>query len=435
MKFKLHLLAPNCNAAQALLYDIEANTLTDCATGEPVSLEPVNRSYVDNLKYTPRTPLTPDTPGRKSNAVKYLKIQMGLGCNYSCSYCLQADHRPEDPGTSKRDAEKFLENLSWLEGTPEKIEFWGGEPLLYWHKLCVLVDGLREKFPDTPMSIVTNGSLLDYAKVNFLQFNKVRITISHDGPGQSLRGKDPFDDPEWVEMIRTASKTGLIAFNMVLTKKNLDPVEGVRWIKSRVGEHVIVNVESVVNVHDVGSSAVMTDAELAQIQENLFAGIVSGALDDVPILNWKLANWFNGLMLRQPLAAHGQKCGMDREDYLAVDLLGNVLTCQNVGSESRHKIGTTNKLASARLNTSTSHHSRESCKQCPVVHMCYGACMYLDGVEFEQTCRNEYAANLGVLQAALYFLTKKVLVRIEPLGQVTPRRKHIPIVEVKDGTF
>lgn len=435
MKFKLHMLATNCDSAAAIIYDTKANTLTDAATGELIDLSPIGREYAEGLEFLPARAVSPDNPAPKTNKVKYLKIQMGLGCNYSCSYCLQANHKPEANKSSKEDAERFLQNMNWLEGTPDKIEFWGGEPLLYWHKLSVLIPELRDRYPDTPMSIVTNGSLLEYKHLNFMQFYNVRITISHDGPGQELRGDDPFDNPEWVEMVADGVRRKIIAFNMVLTKKNLDPTEGVMWIRSRVGEDAIVNVESIVNVHDVGSSAVMSDEELNTVQQNLFVGMVDGSLSDVPILNWKLQNWINGLAAKQPLHAHGQKCGMDRPDYIAVDLNGNVLTCQNVGSESHHKLGNVKDISSVKLDTATSHHYRERCNQCPVVHMCYGACMYLNGVEFEQTCRNEYAANLGVLQAALYFLTKKVLVRIEPLGKLKPRRRHIPIVEVRNGAI
>jgi len=431
MRFEFHMRGTD-GSNEVLLYDNEASTLTH-ADRTPVDLSPVNREYVRNLVYTPLPPLTPATPGRKSRRVERLKIQLGLGCNYSCSYCSQSNHVPEATKTSRSDADEFLENLDWLEGAPEKIELWGGEPLLYWGKIERLLPGLRERFPDATISMVTNGSLLDCAKVRFLREYRCRVTISHDGPGQALRGADPFDDPDWVDVVRFLYDTHGVVFNTVLTRLNLDPAAAVRWIRERLERPAIVNVESIVNVHEPGEASTLSDDELTAVRNNLFLGMTNGDLDDVPILNWKLTHFLNVLMFGQPRSASGQKCGMDRQDWLAVDLQGNVMTCQNTGAQGTHNLGHVARMEDVRLDTSTGHRDRPECAQCPVVHLCYGACMYLNGLEFEQTCRNEYAANLGVLQAAMYFLTNKVLTRVVPLEEVKPRRRrHIPIaVEVR----
>ena len=36
---------------------------------------------------------------------------------------------------------------------------------------------------------------------------------------------------------------------------------------------------------------------------------------------------------QRPIEALGQKCGMDREAAIAVDLRGNVMTCRNTGAK------------------------------------------------------------------------------------------------------
>ncbi len=54
---------------------------------------------------------------------------------------------------------------------------------------------LREAFPESKFSLITNGSLLSREKLDFIAEHDIEITISHDGPGQHLRGPDPFDDP------------------------------------------------------------------------------------------------------------------------------------------------------------------------------------------------------------------------------------------------
>lgn len=425
--FLLHMAGKG--GKYSLRYDIEANALTDM-DGAPVDLSPAGYKYPQaRPDFKPVHSVSPDNPGRKSRKAKLLKIQLGLGCNYACSYCSQSSHKDEADKTSREDAYAFMSNLDeWLDGKPEKIELWGGEPLLYWEKIKVIVPQMRERFPDATMSVVTNGTLLTRQKVDFLRENRVRVTISHDGPGQALRGADPFDDPRWVATVQYLYDTLGVHFHMVMTKQNVSPSAAVKWVRDRLDRPVVCNVESIVDVHHSGGADALTDADLDEVRANLFNDIASGKCDAMPVIQWKLEDFFTGLSLGIPLASRGQQCGMDLDDTLAVDLHGNVLTCQNVGAAT-HKIGHVDDFDGIRLNTSKGHAQRAECGACPVVHLCLGSCMFLDGLEFDLTCRNQYAANMGVFQAALYFITGDVLTAVVP-EQKVPGRRFIPIKAV-----
>ncbi len=52
--------------------------------------------------------VSPDRPGRKSSAPSTLKIQLGLRCNYSCSYCSQSSEIESATVTKTADADEFL---------------------------------------------------------------------------------------------------------------------------------------------------------------------------------------------------------------------------------------------------------------------------------------------------------------------------------------
>ena len=89
-----------------------------------------------------------NNPLSKSREINHLKIQLGLSCNYSCEYCSQkfVERAPE---TSKKDIDAFLTKLDNLEFNEErglKVEFWGGEPLVYWKTMKPLAEAIREKF-------------------------------------------------------------------------------------------------------------------------------------------------------------------------------------------------------------------------------------------------------------------------------------------------
>jgi uncharacterized protein len=189
-----------------------------------------------------------------------------------------------------------------------------------------------------------------------------------------------------------------------------------------------VNKEGVVHAHDVAQR--LTADELSTLTLNLFSQTVSGMLSDVAMVSLKLHNFFSSIAYGAPAQRMGQKCQMDSPDYLAVDLKGNVLTCQTVGADSWHRIGHLSNLDAVRLNTAWHWSLRDNCQNCPVLHLCYGGCMFMDGAEFDATCRNEYAYNKGIFMAALYFLTGKVLQGIYPTqpsqGRVAGKRT-IPI--------
>lgn len=50
---------------------------------------------------------------------------------------------------------------------------------------------------------------------------------------------------------------------------------------------------------------------------------------------------------------------------------------------------------------------------CPVVQLCKGSCMFLEGEFFKQSCANEFAFNMGIMMAAIWHLTGMVVVGLE----------------------
>jgi uncharacterized protein len=109
----------------------------------------------------------------------------------------------------------------------------------------------------------------------------------------------------------------------------------------------------------------------------------------------------------------GQKCGMDDPGRLAVDLKGNALTCQNMSADTKHRIGHVEAMQDVRLDTAYHWSTRRECTTCPVLPLCQGACLFLEDELWRQACDNSYWHNLGVFAAALYWLTRLVLVEID----------------------
>lgn len=411
-----------------LTYNTNPSRLTH-DNGARVNMNKFKMPYVDDVEADNDAPeFSPSFPLMGKEQPRVLKIQLGLGCNYTCTYCSQGGQKDEQ--TSTADASTFIENLDlWLKEAPDKIEFWGGEPLLYWKKLRVLIPALRKKFPEAHFSIVTNGSLLDLNKAAYLFDYGFTMAVSHDGPGQDLRGEDPFENPEWVDMIRKVFKMfgDRITFNSVITPKNFRLLETLFWFENRMGFEVKVNIEDIVT--DYGGMR-WTDKQLADMEIEIFKAVSSSVAFLFPRLRWSVLQLIESLAIAKPLDGSHQVCGMDRRDQLAVDLNGTVLTCQNAGAESGHKIGHVSDLSAVKLDTSHSWAARPNCRECPVVHLCYGSCMFLDGSEFASSCETSFRYNRAILLAAVKQLTGA---EVYSISGWKPERKPvfpIPVVGV-----
>ena len=380
-------------------------------------IEGIDLGNIDARDWLTAPRVSKSTPIGKSRAPKVLKIQLGLSCNYSCSYCSQAFQIGDATVSKLTDVDAFLSNLgAWLGAAPERIELWGGEPFVYWAKLKRLIPALAERFPEARFLIITNGSLLTREKLDLITEYDIDIGLSHDGPGQGQRGPDPLANPEqrrWIEAL-LAERKGHVSINTVLTAQNHD-LEAIKaWFQKRLGTDVPISLEGVVNVYDAATllgAGRFEEANLHALRRSVFESLVSDPGNFG--LDKRVRDFIQSLKVRRPIEALGQKCGMDRPEHIAVDLQGNVMTCQNTGAKGEHKIGHVDDFDAIALDTATHFAFRDECMSCPVVQLCKGSCMFLEGEFFKQSCANEFAFNMGIMMAAVWHLTGMVVVGVE----------------------
>jgi uncharacterized protein len=370
----------------------------------------------------PVVPFDKDHPLKKSKHIQLLKIQMGLSCNYSCDYCSQKFVERAD-STSAKDIDKFLQKLNVLEFSEEhglKVEFWGGEPLVYWKTLKPLAEAIREKIPYAKFSMITNGSIFTDDIIDWLMMMDFSVSISHDGPGQAVRGPDPFDDPEQKERIlgfyrmMTRLKKG-ISFNSMLSAKNFSRRKISDWFRELTGDkNISLGEGGIVDAYDEDgiTNSLQTKADHFRFRQTGFADVYATDGDIGFKMQLDKIDAFTNAVLSHMSADHlGQKCGMDDEHVLAVDLHGNVLTCQNVSAVEiskngeSHLGGTLEDYDNVSITTSTHWSNRAECPSCPVLHLCKGACMFLDNKFWEISCANAYSDNIALFALSFEKMT------------------------------
>ncbi len=111
----------------------------------------------------------------------------------------------------------------------------------------------------------------------------------------------------------------------------------------------------------------------------------------------KIDGFIKDVLSHSPSIKTGQKCGMDRENTIAIDLKGNVITCQNVShvqvshNGESHHAGNIEDIEAVRIKTATHWSNRPACAECPVLHICKGSCMFIEGDNWTASCDSAYS--------------------------------------------
>lgn len=403
------------------IYDPATSSCTWADTGERLAPDlSAGKSFADALI------VTPASPGRKVRKAKTVKIQLGLKCNYACSYCNQRA-QPQDSEGNPRQVALFLERLPrWLDlgdGDGIQIEFWGGEPFVYWKTLKPVAEGVRALYPKAKFSMITNGSLLDEEKIMWLDTMGFTVAISHDGSAYAdQRGDDPLLNPGQRAMIlRLYEKLHpkhRVSFNCVLTRHSISLLAVREYIADHLGvppESVPLSTEELLLPYDEDAVSLTIEdpAEQRATVHELFWEASLGGAEEISSVRNKLTDFLDAMANNRPATTLGQKCGMDRPDNIALDLNGNVMTCQNTSPLTKHRVGHAEAFDSIALTTAHHWSSRAQCTGCPVVQLCQGACLFLEDKLWDHACNTSFIYNQAMLAAALFHATKLVLTRIE----------------------
>lgn len=442
--FVITTINPAGGPGPQLRYDTSDSSLVNAHTGEPVVPRSVVEGSVNALAVCRGTPI-----GKTSPSV--LKISLGLSCNYECEYCSQRFVARADE-TNPDDGAAFLAGLDeWVKTPPERIEFWGGEPFVYIKTMKPLAEALRRKYPTAGFYVTTNGSLLSTELNQWLDDLGFSVALSHDGPGQSTRGPDPLKDPEKkaaiLDLWARLGPKHRMSFNAMVHKNNQSRHHIQEFFRALTGEkNVPIGEGGFVDAYDEGGIAnSLSHEDMADFRRYTFEEIRRGMASGFVSISDKITGFVRTVQTGRAAGSLGQKCGMDREDNIAVDLRGNVLTCQNVSAASvapngeSNKIGTVADLAGAKLKTSTHWSHRSECPNCPVLHICKGSCMFLEGELWDRSCDNAFSDAIPVFAAAIEFMTGCIPVHIEGpqredrkdiWNPPAPKQRVIPIKQV-----
>lgn len=419
--FRVHSIKVGSNDSKIFWYNNQQNLLYD-ENKEPLFQQESNfyKKFLDWSKQNPAT---------KSRDIRRLKIQLGLSCNYSCSYCSQR-FIPHADSNNLPYVETFIDKMpKFFQGGEDglgkgvKIEFWGGEPFVYWKTLKILAEKVREKYPNANFGMISNCTLLDDEKIEWLDRLGFAIGMSHDGESyKDTRGDDPLLNPEKYKYIlklyNLLAPKGRMSINCVMNKNNISKKEVQKYLSKYFNpEYLFIGEGSIIDAFDEGgiSNSLVKRADQLKYRNNSLEEVRNSSCDKFTHVKNQIEGFINGMLQGKPREALNQKCGIDSPHNVTVDLKGNVITCQNVSPVSiamngeKHLSGHIDDFDNVRVKTITHWSHRPNCKNCPVLHLCKGSCTFTEGKFFDVSCQNSFSDNIVYFATAVEIITNGYL--------------------------
>lgn len=359
----------------------------------------------------------------KSKNLSKLRIQVGLNCNYSCSFCIQ--HQREDfktPVTLEPGVNEFFDKLDRCGLTLKddgQIEIWGGEPLVYIKTLKLLLPKLRERYPNVGISMISNGTLVNASIIDFLIDNKVQLTFSHDAQAYFLRGPDPLDDEAkrlmWLETFEKYQKAKLnFGINCVISQYNADLFDIQNFFATKLSPQIPFGFEGVVMVHAPNSVEFtkFTPSQAKTLKQSIFKAVFECPESMVyRALSARIMRILKILAFQTPSTHLLARCDVARNDVLGVDLQGNVLSCHNVNPIDE-SIGTLDNFENITPNRYTHWSHRTDCPNCLQLLSCKGSCLRNSKTEHTQGCDVQKMFHGYLFEAVWLMLTKSEMQQV-----------------------
>jgi uncharacterized protein len=306
-------------------------------------------------------------------------LMLAGGCNMGCTYCFEKDV-PIYQKPNLMTRERADEILEWFfrhhEGDQAHVQLYGGEALLNWPILQYVVERMEDwaqgKDVHFTKYLITNGTLLDAARIAYLKAHEVAIQVSVDGDAQThnrfrvFKGGQPTMDrirPNIEELSRQGANFNLRA---VLTRQNRDPRAVTDGLRALAADRVSFEVVATDN-----ADAQFTAEDWEVFNQGYRAFVASS------YVSWaQLPDEMQAMIIRiceRQRVFYGCGAGLS-EVTIAPD--GSIYECQRIYREPYSRIAEDRSPAALGSRLLTMVDDRPICRDCWARYLCGGGCMH-----------------------------------------------------------
>ena len=300
-------------------------------------------------------------------AYRAINILIGNACDMKCRYCLQTG--TDVPANRQADISVFAEKLALsLDGAmPNRIIFWGGEPMLYWQKIRTILD-LFEGFGIAPREgffITTNGQKMTDEYVEYANSHTVWTTVStHDWN---------FNDAQMGRIFQLDH----FSLSAIIHHKQLylwDLREKFYALEDKYGFKPRLYLHFVRANDGCSSEFYLTQSDVDTFCEHLLNDVLALAMRGDDWARWQCAQL---LSERHKEQAKGQVSKCVRDDRLSIDLHGNIYQCHHNFDASNICGNLFERVIPIHSSGTLNPHiysESQACRECEIFEECHGGC-------------------------------------------------------------
>lgn len=295
-----------------------------------------------------------------------VNIHFGNACNMKCRYCLQTNEGQNKKADVNEFIERFTHYISSNHLKINKINYQGGETLLYFSQIRKIIEALHSSFPDIyKHRITTNGTLIDEDYVEFCNsYPSVFTALSlHE-----------FDIPAALQKVIGKLKqlhlTGVIHKQMPLASSYyFEQYDACR----KMGHTVPFSVFPIHATDGANSDTYLTKQDVDNFFEELLFKILPLSDKDDPFAQGIMQNIVyhcrtHSLKIPEPKCHHSH--------LLSIDLFGNTYACHH-NTASKMILGNifdAKKIIPINHVEYDKHFKTAECQNCDALNLCLGGC-------------------------------------------------------------
>lgn len=337
-----------------------------------------------------------------------LRLFTGHSCNMNCAYCIQKDFNSKNVlPVSDKDIESLRKSIVWYyrkqsgeTPLPLSLSIIGGEPLLYWGSIVKLLEGLRKDIKDVHAGLITNGLLFTGDKAKYALDHNVSLTLSHDGKGQFLRGKDPLavgteSYKAWKFYIKNCA-SGMFSVSTTLTSRNFDIKDIRDFISKRLGCEVHLGASDMCmcpSDADIDNFSI-PPMKLQECSNAMASACLADGVDYYHTIRNHVMTFLNAWRGGRAVDTPIGPCNALASLPYVVTWKGHLLRCATIGVHGEFGVNASPNLVGNIHEWRTSSYSIDKmrevtcanlpmsvsneCRECIWLHTCCGPCPIMD---------------------------------------------------------
>jgi uncharacterized protein len=342
-------------------------------------------------------------------SINTIYLMLGTDCNFNCEYCLQVPLKEKQllPTEINPNIYGFI-NKCYHNNNDVRLMFWGGEPLLYLDTIKEIIANLDND--KLRYSTISNGSLLSFKNVIYLNEKKIHVMISWDGKNTYLtRHHNVFKDTYLKENIFKLDEFGItgVLNSFTYPKDFLEDIHELALEYYDLTEKYFgVNLDFLIDTNVVCRS--LFDIDYNKLEQQMFDMTLEYFKNEgkTNFDNFTYINYISNFVLsitnyyKNGDSIFNRKLPFCNNGYsvLNMDFKGNLYSCHNTYTPLGSIDDKYFKYLNEVMKDNITDKMLEKCVDCLAVSCCKGGCKLLKNEkQREHYCKLKQAMIIPVL--------------------------------------